>query len=113
MQENASWLAVPLASTKAGWRNEPLLREMLGLAIKAHEAKDFGAVEAGAPAVGFCSTRFLTALPLIPGRTCRAVFANRMIRIFGKGREAMAGASAADLHPKNTSGSLTSRREMQ
>ena len=83
-------LGVHLVPTNAGWRNEPLLREMLGLGVTVHEANDFGAVEAGDPVLGFCNAEFLAALPRIRERTRRTVFANCMTGIFGKEREAMA-----------------------
>ena len=83
-------LGVHLVPTNAGWRNGPLLREMLGLGVVVHEANDFGAVEAGDPVLGFCNAEFLAALPRIRERTHRTVFANCMTWIFGKEREAMA-----------------------
>ena len=58
-------LGVHLVPTDAGWRNEALLREMLGLGVVVHEADDFGAVEAGDPVLGFCNAEFLAALPRI------------------------------------------------
>ena len=83
-------IEVHLIPTNSGFPNEPLLPEMEEMGVKIHGFNDFGAVEPGAPVLGFCNAEFLQALPEIRRRTRRTVFLNCMTWLFEKEREAMA-----------------------
>lgn len=80
---------VHLIPTGGGVHHEPLYLEMIERGVIIHEEKEWSAIEAGDPVLGFCNAEFLNNLREIRQRSRRIVFVNCMTWLFPKEREAM------------------------
>jgi len=75
---------VHIIPTNAGYKNEPLFGEMVGLGVTIHEHNNFEVIEKGSPVLGFCNSEFLDNLPQIYHYSRNPVFVNCMTWLFDK-----------------------------
>ena len=81
---------VHLVPAHAGFRAEPLYREMLAAGVVVHEHNEFSAIERDAPVLGFCNAEFLENLDRIRAYSTNTVFANCMTWLFDLEKRRMA-----------------------
>lgn len=75
-------LELAIIPNQAGWKSEPLLKEMQDLGITIYDAHKFGAVKPEDAVINFCSSAFLSNVGHISQFTKRTIFVNCMTYIF-------------------------------
>ena len=77
-------LEVHIIPTNAGYKGEPLFKEMTDLGVIIHDFNKFAEIEKDAPVFGFCNAEFLNFLPEICKYSKRTCFVGCMTWTFTK-----------------------------